>query len=838
MHLIPRELDKLTIAHLGHLAQRRLSRGIRLNHAEAALIRDGHYAVADLMSLGRSILGQRHVLPSVWFTLRQLQVEGTFPTGTYLVTVQHPIAGEEGDLAKALYGSGLPMPPSDPFPSSVPADYDEEKAPGAIVLLKGKDGKPVPITLNEGRTRRCLEVTNCGSRPIQVGSHYHFIETNPKLLFNRIHSYGYRLDKPAGAPVRFEPGEKKVVNLVEIAGHRIIQGGNWIAPGKVDPGNIKEIEDRLRSKGFCHVDRPVTLPVPEPCVMEREKYCEMFGPTEGDLVRLGLTNLWVEVENDYRKSKYYGDECNFGGGKTIRDGMGQTSNGSSRGEKGYTCADTVITNALIIDHSGIFKADISIKDGKISGIGRAGNPDTMNDIDDGIIIGANTDVIAGENKIVTAGGIDTHIHFLDPGQVVEGLCNGLTTFLDGGTGPSTGSNATTCTPGPENIKRMIEACDDLPVNIGITGKGNNSCAEGLEEQILAGAVGLKIHEDWGATPAVIKQCLVVCDKYDVQCMIHTDTMNESGFVDQTLEAIGDRVIHTYHTEGAGGGHAPDIIRVIEHSNVLPASTNPTRPYTLNTVDEHLDMVMVAHHLSKEISEDVSFAESRIRAETIAAEDVLHEGQLPEDRKKYAHDVRVNNYRVNRYVSKYTINPAIAQGMSHLIRSVEKNKVANLVIWSPSSFGTKPLQVLKSGMITVSLGGDPNGSIPTIEPMMMRPQFAPHVPRTSIMFVSQASKEKVKNEYGLKKTIEAVKHCRTVDTKQIQPTPKPDPVPLSKKHMKYNSEMPKLEVDPETFTVKADGEVCDVAPATALPLTQDYYILRFRNRGYALSSVQM
>ncbi|KAF4159159.1 hypothetical protein CNMCM6936_004606 [Aspergillus lentulus] len=872
MHLIPREsslyqLDKLTIAHFGHLAQRRLSRGIRLNHAEAAalissvlheLIRDGHYAVADLMSLGRSILGRRHVLPSVWFTLRQLQVEGTFPTGTYLVTVQHPIANEEGDLAKALYGSGLPVPPSDPFPSSDPADYDEEKAPGAIALLKGKDGKPVPITLNEGRPRRCLEVTNCGSRPIQVGSHYHFIETNPKLLFNRIQSYGYRLDKPAGASVRFEPGEKKVVNLVEIAGHKIIQGGNWIAPGKVDPEKIKDIIERLRSKGFCNDERPVRLPAPDPCVMEREKYCEMFGPTEGDLVRLGLTNLWVEVEHDCRKSKYYGDECNFGGGKTIRDGMGQTSNGSSGGGKGYTCADTVITNALIIDHSGIFKADIGIKDGKISGIGRAGNPDTMNDIDEGIIIGANTDVIAGENKIITAGGIDTHIHFLDPGQVMEGLCNGLTTFLGGGTGPSTGSNATTCTPGPENIKRMIQACDDLPVNIGITGKGNNSCKEGLKEQILAGAVGLKIHEDWGATPAVIETCLAVCDEFDVQCMIHTDTMNESGFVDQTLEAIGDRVIHTYHTEGAGGGHAPDIIRVVEHSNVLPASTNPTRPYTLNTVDEHLDMVMVAHHLSKEISEDVSFAESRIRAETIAAEDVLHdkgaisimssdsqamgrvgevilrtwhtahkmneqEGQLPEDRKKYPHDARVNNYRVKRYVSKYTINPAIAQGMSHLIGSVETGKVADLVIWSPSSFGTKPLQVLKSGMIAVSLGGDPNGSIPTIEPMIMRPQFAPHVPRTSIMFVSKDSKEKVEKEYGLKKTIETVKHCRTVDPNQIQPGPKSQPEPLSKKHMKYNSEMPKMEVDPETFTVRADGEVCDVAPATALPLTQDYFV---------------
>ncbi|KAK2769569.1 hypothetical protein FQN53_005999 [Emmonsiellopsis sp. PD_33] len=744
MHLVPRELERLTLSQLGFLAQRRLARGVRLNHAEAValissvlheLIRDGHYAVADLMSLGRTILGRRHVLPSVPYILRQIQAEGTFPTGTFMVSVQEPI----GNI--------------DPFPESNQEDCSEENEPGAIKLSNEAED----ICLNVGRERIALKVKNCGNRPIQ--------------------------------------------------------GGNLIAPGLVNgsPSNIQKIEDQLKDQRFGHERETESPKICEPYKIPRADYCEMYGPTEGDLVRLGLTNLWVKVEKDYTT---YGDECNFGGEKCD-----------------YTCVDTAITNALIIDHSGIVKADIGIKDGRISGIGKAGNPDTMNGVDPDLIIGPNTDVIRGENKTVTAGGIDTHVHFVDPGQVMEGLCGGLTTFLGGGTGPSTSTNATTCTSGPENIKRMIQAWDGLPVNIGISGKGSSGCKEGLVEQILAGAAGLKIHEDWGATHAVIDACLKVCDMYDVQCMIHTDTMNEGGFVDRTIESIGNRVIHTYHTEGAGGGHAPDIISIVKKPNVLPASTNPTRPFTLNTVEEHLDMVMVAHHLSKDIPEDVSFAESRIRAETIAAEDVLQDmgaisimssdsqamgrvgevvlrtwhtaHKMHEQRGRLKEDIdcdcdpRVNNYRVKRYISKYTINPAIAQGMSHLIGSVEKGKVADLVLWKPSSFGTKPLQVLKSGMIAVSLGGDPNGSIPTIEPMIMRPQFATHVPSTSIMFVSDCSLETVKG-YGPRKRVEPVNSCRKVEIGKDEETGEVLYKKLSKKHIRFNSVTPEMDVNPETF----------------------------------------
>jgi urease len=728
MHLIPKELDKLAISQLGFLAQRRLARGVRLNHAEAValissnlqeLIRDGHYSVADLMSIGKTMLGRRHVLPSVPFTLIELQVEGTFPTGTYLVTVHHPISSDDGDLEKALYGSFLPVPPSDAFPDPKPEDYELEKMPGAVIPVKNER-----ITLNAGRKRIKLKVMSKGDRPIQVGSHYHFIETNPQLHFDRLRAYGYRLDIPAGTSVRFEPGDTKTVTLVEIAGNRVIKGGNFIASGKVDLARAEEIMQRLQVEGFAHTPDPTAdAALVEPFTMDREIYARMFGPTTGDLVRLGLTNLWVRVEKDYTM---YGDECSFGGGKSLRDGMAQASGRSAK-----DCLDTVVTNALIIDWTGIYKADIGIRNGVIVGIGKAGNPDIMDGVHPDMVVGSSTDVIAGENKIVTAGGFDTHIHFICPQQVDEALASGITSMLGGGTGPSTGTNATTCTPGPTHMRQMIQATDHLPVNIGITGKGNDCEGLSIEEQIHAGAAGLKLHEDWGSTPAAIDSCLQMCDKYDVQCMIHTDTLNESGFVEQTIQAFKNRTIHTYHTEGAGGGHAPDIIRVVEHANVLPSSTNPTRPFTMNTLDEHLDMLMVCHHLSKNIAEDVAFAESRIRAETIAAEDVLHDlgaismmssdsqamgrcgevilrtwntahknkeqrGPLPEDEGTGA-----DNFRVKRYISKYTINPAIAQGMAHLIGSIEVGKVADLVIWHPSSFGTKPTQVLKSGTIVAA-----------------------------------------------------------------------------------------------------------------------------------------
>jgi urease len=510
--------------------------------------------------------------------------------------------------------------------------------------------------------------------------------------------------------------------LVEIGGRRVIRGGNGIASGHVDVSRAEDITKALHEGGFAHTPEPAgdALHI-DVSTMDRAAYATMFGPTTGDLVKLGSTGLWVKVEKDHTT---YGDECKFGGGKTLREGMGQAG-----GRADSESLDLVITNCLVVDWSGIFKADIGVKDGVIVGIGKAGNPDVMDGVDPASVVGSCTDVIAGEGKIVTAGGFDTHIHFICPQQAYEAVSSGITTMLGGGTGPSTGTNATTCTPGINYMRQMLQATDALPINYGITGKGNDSSPRGLQEQVAAGAAGLKLHEDWGTTPAAIDTCLSVCDEQDIQCLIHTDTLNESGFVEQTIKAFKGRAIHTYHTEGAGGGHAPDIISVVEHPNVLPSSTNPTRPYTRNTLDEHLDMLMVCHHLSKNIPEDVAFAESRIRAETIAAEDVLHDlgaismmssdsqamgrcgevilrtwntahknktqrGPLKEDEGTDA-----DNFRVKRYISKYTINPAIAQGMSHIIGSVEKGKLADLVLWEPARFGTKPAMVVKSGLIS-------------------------------------------------------------------------------------------------------------------------------------------
>lgn len=641
---------------------------------------------------------------------------------------------------------------------------------------------------------------------MQVGSHYHLIETNPQLEFDRLKAYGYYLDIAAGTSVRFEPGDTKTVTCIEIGGKRIIRGGNGIAPGPVDLTRADEIVKRLHEGGFANVVEPSGDSAHlEPFTMSRQAYAEMFGPTTGDLVRLGATDLWIRVEKDHTA---YGDECKFGGGKTLREGMGQAS-----GRADAESLDTLISNALIIDWSGIVKADIGIKNGVIVGVGKAGNPDVMDGVDPAMVVGACTDVIAGEGKIVTAGGFDSHIHFICPQQAFEAIAAGVTTMLGGGTGPSAGTSATTCTPGKTHLQHMLQACDELPLNFGITGKGNDSSPRALQEQCAAGAAGLKLHEDWGTTPTAIDTCLSVCDEYDVQCLIHTDTLNESGFVEQTIKAFKNRTIHTYHTEGAGGGHAPDIISVVEHSNVLPSSTNPTRPYTRNTLDEHLDMLMVCHHLSKNIPEDVAFAESRIRAETIAAEDVLHDlgaismmssdsqamgrcGEVILRTWNTAHKNKIqrgtlvedegtgaDNFRVKRYISKYTINPAITQGMGHIIGSVEVGKLADLVVWTPANFGTKPTMVIKAGMISHMQMGDPNASIPTVEPVIMRPMFAAFVPQMAITFVSQASIDTgaVAN-YNLKKRVEAVKNCRNI----------------SKKDMKYNDSMPKMKVDPETY----------------------------------------
>ncbi|KAM4058602.1 amidohydrolase family protein [Hirsutella rhossiliensis] len=842
MHLVPKELDKLVISQLGFLAQKRLARGVRLNHSEATaliasnlqeLIRDGNHSVADLMALGATMLGRRHVLPSVCTTLCEIMVEGTFPMGTYLVTVHNPISTDDGDLRRALYGSFLPIPDNEAFPLPPDADYLPAKRPGAVVAVRGS----IPINGDHHRSRRRrrirLRVTSKGDRPVQVGSHYHFIETNPQLEFDRARAYGFRLDIAAGTSVRFEPGDTKTVTLVEIGGARVIRGGNGLASGPVEPPRLDDILARLVAAGFAHrpEDPRGDAAHIDVFLIDRAAYATMFGPTTGDLVRLANTDLWIRVERDMTT---YGDECKFGGGKTLREGMGQAT-----GRADADSLDLVVTNALIVDWTGIYKADIGVRDGLIVGIGKAGSPDVMDGVTPGMVVGSCTDVVAGEGKIVTAGGIDTHIHCICPQQALESLASGITTMLGGGTGPSAGSNATTCTPGKHFIRSMLQAADTLPVNVGITGKGCDSSPLALREQIEAGACGLKVHEDWGATPAAIDACLSVCDELDVQCCLHTDTLNESGFVESTLAAIGGRTVHTYHTEGAGGGHAPDIISVVAHANVLPASTNPTRPYTRNTLDEHLDMLMVCHHLSRNIPEDVAFAESRIRAETIAAEDVLQDlgaisimssdsqamgrcGEVILRTWNTAHKNKIqrgplegdddtsgsDNFRVRRYVSKYTINPALAQGFAHVVGSVEVGKLADLVVWDPAWFGTKPSLVLKGGFIAWAQMGDPNASIPTVEPIIGRPMFAAHVPSSKVLFVSQAAVAAgIPAAYALRSRVEPVRGCRAV----------------SKRDMRLNDAMPAIKVDPESYSVRADGELCTAAPAETLPLSQAYYV---------------
>jgi urease subunit alpha len=567
--------------------------------------------------------------------------------------------------------------------------------------------------------------------------------------------------------------------------------------------------------------------------INRRAYAEMFGPTAGDRVRLADTGLIVEVEKDFTLlAGSHGEEVKFGGGKTIRDGMGQSQRLSK------DVADTVITNALIIDHWGIVKADIGLKAGRISGIGKAGNPDVQPGVD--IVIGPGTEIIAGEGSIITAGGIDTHIHFICPQQIEEALMSGVTTMLGGGTGPATGTFATTCTPGPWHIHSMLKASEAFPMNLGFMGKGNASLPGALDEQIEAGAYGLKLHEDWGTTPAAIDCCLGVADRYDVQVAIHTDTLNESGFVESTIDAFKGRAIATFHTEGAGGGHAPDIIKAASLPNVLPSSTNPTMPYTVNTIDEHLDMLMVCHHLDASIAEDLAFAESRIRRETIAAEDILHDmgvfsmmssdsqamGRVGEviirtwqtahkmkaQRGSLAPDsARHDNFRVKRYIAKYTINPAITQGISHEVGSVEVGKLADLVVWKPAFFGIKPSLILKGGMIAAAAMGDPNASIPTPQPVHYRPMFGAFggaLNDTCVTFMSQASLDAgVPGKLGLKRRGVAVKNTRQI----------------GKADMVHNSGMPKLEVDPQTYEVRADGVLLTCEPATELPMAQRYFL---------------
>ena len=573
----------------------------------------------------------------------------------------------------------------------------------------------------------------------------------------------------------------------------------------------------------------MTLSIP------RKTYADLFGPTTGDRVRLADSELIIEVEHDYT---VYGDEITFGGGKVIRDGMGQSSRATREGVNG--ALDLVITNALIIDHWGIVKGDIGIKDGRIVKVGKAGNPDTMAGVDPELVVGASTEVIAGEGKIITAGGIDSHIHFIAPQQIYEALSNGITTMIGGGTGPATGTNATTCTPGAWNLARMYQAAEAWPMNFGFLGKGNASTAAALVEQILAGACGLKLHEDWGTTPAAIDTCLAVADQYDVQVAIHTDTLNEAGFVEATIAAINGRTIHTYHTEGAGGGHAPDIIKIASYPYILPSSTNPTRPYTVNTIAEHLDMLMVCHHLNPMVPEDVAFAESRIRAETIAAEDILHDlgvismissdsqamgriGEVVTRTWQTAHKMKVqrgplpgdssrhDNTRVKRYVAKYTINPAITHGVAHEVGSIEPGKLADLVIWKPAFFGVKPEQIVKGGLIAWSVMGDANASIPTPQPVLYRPMFGSFgraIGPTSVSFMSQAAVAAgLPAQLGLQKRVVAVEKCRTI----------------GKADMVHNAATPTIEVDPESYEVRADGELLTCEPATVLPMAQRYFL---------------
>lgn len=566
--------------------------------------------------------------------------------------------------------------------------------------------------------------------------------------------------------------------------------------------------------------------------MNKKQYADMYGPTTGDRVRLGDTSLVIEVEKDYT---VYGDEAKFGGGKSLRDGMGQSCTVAD-----CDCPDTVITSALVVDSTGIYKADIGIKNGRICGIGKAGNPDIMDGVDPALVFGAGTEAIAGEGLILTAGGIDTHIHFISPTQIETALYSGITTMIGGGTGPADGTNATTCTPGKFNLEKMLEASEEYPMNLGYLGKGNSADYNTLAEQVKAGACGLKIHEDWGSTPSVINQALNVADDYDVQVSIHTDTLNEGGFVEDTLNAIGGRVIHTYHTEGAGGGHAPDIIRAAAFPNILPSSTNPTMPFTKNTIDEHLDMLMVCHHLDSKVPEDIAFADSRIRPETIAAEDVLHDmgifsmmssdsqamgrvgevitrtwqtaskmkdqrGVLPEDND------RNDNFRVKRYVSKYTINPAITHGISEYVGSVEIGKMADLVLWKPAMFGVKPEMIIKGGFICASKMGDANASIPTPQPVVYTKMFGANglaVKRCCATFVSKAAADdNIAERLSLQRIVLPVKNCRNI----------------GKKDMRYNDRTGDIRVDPENYRVTVDGEEISCDAAEKLPLTQKYYL---------------
>ncbi|KAK9120027.1 hypothetical protein Scep_018120 [Stephania cephalantha] len=718
MKLTPREIEKLILHDAGYLAQKRLAQGLQLNYTEAValiatqileFVRDGKKTVAELMDIGKQLLGRRQVLPAVPLLLETVQVEGTFPDGTKLITIHDAIALDDGNLELALYGSFLPVPSLDKFPGT-DKDY---KVPGEIIISKQNS-----ISLNIGRKAVIIIVRNIGDRPIQVGSHYHFIETNPSLVFDRKRAYGMRLNIPAGTAVRFEPGDSKSVSLVSIGGNKVVRGGNGLVNGPVDDSRLEKVMETVQAQGFGHAEEEnvwegvtgennmVTQTIPN------EVYASLYGPTTKDLIRLGDTDLFAEIEKDFA---VHGDECVFGGGKTIRDGMGQAT-----GHLSSDCLDTVITNAVIIDYTGIYKGDIGIKNLLIVNIGKAGNPDVMDDVKSDMIVGVNTEVIAAEGMVVTAGAIDCHVHFISPQLAHDAIASGITTVIGGGTGPADGTRATTCTPAPIHMKFMLHSTDGIPLNVGFVGKGNTSDPDGLHEIIEAGAMGLQLHEDWGSTPAAVENCLNIAEQYDIQVSINTDTLNESGFVENTVAAFKGRPVITYHrgnmeeviSDAQGGsihllgfheramlnvGVSGDIA-VCGEPYVLPSSISSTRPLTVNTIDEQIDLLMASHRLWKNNPEDVAFAKSRIRQEIIAAEDILHDmgaisiissgsqamgriGEVIARTWQTAHKMKVqrgtldpgrdsDNFRIKRYIAKYTINPAIANGISQYVGSIE------------------------------------------------------------------------------------------------------------------------------------------------------------------------
>jgi urease subunit alpha len=685
---------------------------------------------------------------------------------------------------------------------------DQPGVPGELLL----SDEPVVLGPQAGSE---LIVLNTGDRPIQVGSHYHLAAANPALQMDRAAATGMRLAVPAGTSVRFEPGLERVVRVVPLGGTRTVPGLRLDAP---DPS--------AAARGTVGAGR---------WTVERSRYAKLYGPTEGDRVRLADTNLLVEVTEDRCRGPHGGDEAVFGGGKVIRESMGQ-----ARASRADGAPDLVITGAVVLDHWGVVKADIGVRDGRIVGLGKAGNPDVMDGVHSALVIGPGTEVIAGNGMILTAGAVDCHVHLISPQQVPEALGSGVTTLVGGGTGPAEGTKATTVTPGAWYLARMLESLDEFPVNVALLGKGNTVGEPALYEQVAAGASGFKLHEDWGSTPAAIDACLRVADDTGVQVAIHTDTLNEAGYVADTLAAIGGRTIHAYHTEGAGGGHAPDIITVAAQPNVLPSSTNPTRPHTVNTLDEHLDMLMVCHHLNPAVPEDLAFAESRIRPSTIAAEDLLHDlgaismigsdsqamgrvGEVILRTWQTAHVMKrrvgalpgdpqtSDNLRARRYVAKYTICPAVAHGLDGEIGSVEVGKLADLVLWQPAFFGVRPSVVIKGGMIAWAAMGDSNASIPTPQPVLPRPMFGATpatAAATSVHFVAPAAVTGgLAHRLAVRRRLVAVRDTRA----------------LSKADMPRNDSVPRIQVDPETFTVRINGEVVEPAPAEELPMTQRYFL---------------